>query len=97
MDGLSQGTLNLENIQRVHNSQVTKDEELMSRGHSSSFESSSSDNANGTSEENNETTIVGYYDEQGQFVTTDNGGEKVKVEDMENSYVQLFFGSLGNY
>ena len=101
MDGLSHGTFNLENIRRVHNnSQDTKDDDLTSRGHNSSFGSSSAENANGTSNENNENSFVVYYDTQEQLVNAGAGGENVKVEEMENSYVQqlhVFFGSLGNY
>ena len=100
IDGLSQGTLNLENIQRVHNPQDMNDEEQMSRGHSSSFDSSSSENAHGAADEKNENSIVMYYDTQGQVQNGGGGEEKVKLE--ENSYVQqlqMYLGgySLGNY
>lgn len=95
LDGISKGKFPLER----HNS---NDEELVSRGQGLSFDNDShsslspenkgqSSSGNCSQEDLSQSGAVGFYNNQNQFVKTEQ-----KMEELQNSYVEVYFGTIGN-
>lgn len=89
MDGISQGTLTLQNMQRVN--KTKQEEEHSAIGNRSSFGSTSSETASSSQEEVNGNGTMTYFGS----VNQEGGINALKVEQMENSYVLHFFGNIG--